>query len=207
MGTCGESKKNNREKKGTIEDINNVEQIKINELVDMSDRNKNNRIKECMIEISPLVKIDLFISKVSKSICKIKIETPLGTKYGTGFLLRFYIYREIFYCLVSNEHVISKDIINKEDNIYISYDIEFKTVNIKLAQNKRYIKSFTDIDLDITIVEIIEEDSIFRDYFLYPEPEQGINNGLINMRINIPQYAEGKKLKNSKGKIKEINKY
>ena len=70
--------------------------------------------------------------------------------------------------------------------------------------NKRYIKSFTDID--VTIVEIIEEDNIFRDYFLYAEPEEGINNGLINMNIYIPQYAKGKELMNAKGIIKEINK-
>ena len=72
-----------------------------------------------MLKTSSLIKIDLNISNVSKSICKIKIETPLGTKYGTGFLLRFYIDQESFYCLVSNEHVISNDIIINENNIYI----------------------------------------------------------------------------------------
>ena len=40
--------------------------------------------------------------------------------------------------------------------IYISYNSEFKSAKIKLDKNKRYIKSFKDID--ITIVEKIEEE-------------------------------------------------
>ena len=100
------------------------QQINTHEAKGISEINKNSfRVKECMLEHSPLIKIDRNISNVSKSICKIKIETPLGTKYGTGFLLRFYIDQESFYCLVSNEHVISNDIINNENNIYIYHMI------------------------------------------------------------------------------------
>ena len=160
MEIC-ESKANATEQPRKAEDIKETEIIKTNETKEI---NKNsNRVKECMLETSPLIQIDRNISNVSKSICKIKIEIPLGTKYGTGFLLGFYINQEAFYCLVSNEHLITNDIINNENNIYISYDNEFKSSNIKLDKNKRYIKNFKDID--ITIVEIIEEDNIFRDYF------------------------------------------
>ena len=184
MGTSGENKKKNQNDAKVKEDIKLNKQTKTNEAKEIPKKNKNNdRVKEYMLVNSPLIKIDSDISYVSKSICKIKIETSLGTIYGTGFLLRFSIDQESFYCLVSNEHVISKDIINNENNIYISYDSEFKSVNIKLNKNKRYIKSFKDINLDVTIIEIIEEDYIFRDYFLFPEPEEGINNGLINMNI------------------------
>ena len=205
MGIC-ESKANATEQPRKVEDIKETKIIKTNEAKEISEINNNSyRVKECMLETSPLIKIDRNISNVSKSICKIKIETSLGTKYGTGFLLRFYIDQESFYCLVSNEHVISNDIIINENNIYISYDSEIKSANIKFDINKRYIKSFTDID--VTIVEIIEEDNIFRDYFLLPELEEIINNRLINMNIYIPQYAEGKELKNAKGIIKEINNY
>ena len=198
-----ESKANATEQPRKAEDIKETEIIKTNETKEI---NKNsNRVKECMLENSPLIKIDRNISNVSKSICKIKIETPLRIKYGTGFLLRFYIDQESFYCLVSNEHVISKETIDNKNTINILYDNEFKSVNIELDQNKRYIKCFTDIDLDVTIVEIIEEDNIFRDYFLGAEPDVRINNGLINMNIYSLQYAEGKELKNSRGIIKEIN--
>ena len=198
-----ESKANTIEQQKNIEDNKETEVIKTNEAKEISEANKNKEgVKENMLE-NTLLKVDSNISKVSKSICKIRIETSLETKLGKGFLLRFPIDQEAFYCFVSNEHVISKDIINNEDYIYISYDSEFKSAKIKLDKNKRYIKSFKDID--ISIVEIIEEDNIFRDYFLFPELEERINNGLININIYIPQYIEGNELKNVKGIIKEIN--
>ena len=80
---------------------------------------KNKQKEDEMLKTSSLIKIDLNISNVSKSICKIKIKNPIGTKYDTGFLLRIYIDQEAFYCLVYNELIISKDIMNNEDNIYI----------------------------------------------------------------------------------------
>ena len=101
-------------------------------------------------------------------------------------------------------HTIGKDNINK-NIIYIFYDNESKGANIKLDENKRYIKTFAD--LDITIVEIKEEDNILGDYFLIPEKESKINNKLINRKIYIPQYPKGKGLKKSTGKIKAIDGY
>ena len=58
-------------------------------------------------------------TNISKSICKIKIETQFNNIIGTGFLLKFWINQECFYCLVSNEHVIKTDLINNNSNIYI----------------------------------------------------------------------------------------
>ena len=62
---------------------------------------------------------DMNISKVIKSICKIKIDTSFGTIKGTGFLLAFWIDQERFYCLVSNENVINKNLLNSDINIFI----------------------------------------------------------------------------------------
>ena len=133
MGTSGENKKKNQNDTKTKEDINLSKPNKANEAKGISEINKNSiRIEDGMLETSPSIQIARNISNVSKSICKIKIETSLGTIYGTGFLLRFYIDQESFYCLVSNEHVISNDIINNENNIYISYDSEFKSANFKI---------------------------------------------------------------------------
>jgi len=85
-----------------------------------------------------LKKKDFHLSDISKSICKIKIEAISETMIGTGFLLKFYINQEIFYCLVSNEKVIKNDIIQNNNNIiYISYDNEFKNTNIKLGNKKK----------------------------------------------------------------------
>ena len=37
------------------------------------------------------------------------------------------------------------------------------------------MRSFTNNGIDLTIVQILEEDNISKDYFLYPD-EQNINN-------------------------------
>ena len=149
---------------------------------------------------------DQHLSKVSKSICKIEIETQEGTKKATGFLMKFLLSFEMFYCLVSNAHVLTKSTIEETKNILIFYDNEYDCRNIKLDPKKRYIQNFKDFDLDITIVEIIEEDDISKDYFLLPENNSLINS-LLNSQIYIPQYMKGKELVNSRGKVTNINKY
>ena len=99
----------------------------------------DNRIKECLLEKStPLEKVDRIISNVSRSICKLKIETTFGTIKGTGFLLAFQIEQEMFYCLISNEHVIKNKFLRDNINIYISYDNEFKSTTINLNIIKEY---------------------------------------------------------------------
>ena len=176
----------------------------------LTETSEKDRIKECtIVSSSPLEKVDRIITKVSKSICKIQIETETAskTKKGTGFLLAFDIEKERFYCLISNEHVIEEKLLNKDNDIYFSYDNEFKKVNINLNNKERYMKSFKDIGLDITIVEILEEDNISKDYFLYPELKEKKNEELIDSSIFIPQYPGGNELMNAKGKIKHIKKY
>ena len=128
------------------------------------NRNNESAKKEFTHEaIAPLLK------KLSKSICKIKIENESDSKYFTGFLLKFSIEQEIFYCLIFNKHDITNDIIQNNNIIYIYYDNENKKTNIRLNKNERYIKSFIYIGLDITIVEILDIDNIPKDYFLWNE--------------------------------------
>ena len=66
---------------------------------------------------------------------------------------------------MSNEHVISKDIILNNSIIYIYYDSEFKVVNLKLDEKERYIKSFSDFSFDITFVEILDKHNVSKDFF------------------------------------------
>ena len=101
---------------------------------------------------------------------------------------------------MSNEHVITKNAIENNGILYIYYDNEFKNIKIKLDQNERYIKTFRDIHLDITVVEILDKDKIYKDYFL--ENKVNIQNDrLINQEIYIPQYANSEELKNARGII------
>ena len=145
---------------------------------------------------------------LKKGVCK--IETP--KLFGSGFFMKYKINEKYYYYLVSCEHVITTDIIQKKETIKILYDndinnIELRMLDIKLDKNERYIKAFKDImDLDITVIEIKSEDNIPENYFLLPELNKIYNENLINRRINILQYPNGKKLQVSDGYIKRINK-
>ena len=93
MGIC-DSKNNSIELSNTKEKFQpNQNEIKINESIKKSETNiKTNRMQECIIESShPYEKVDWLVSIVSKSICKIKIETSIETIKGTGFLLAIWI--------------------------------------------------------------------------------------------------------------------
>ena len=149
--------------------------------------------------------IDPFIVKISKSICELKMETKSGIIYGIGFLLKDDFDQENFYYLITNEQLITNDIINHNNSISISFNNGNKIINIKLNDKKRYIKSFKDIGLDITAIELLEEDNIPHDYFLLYENESLINNGLIKNEINILHYNNKKDLIFDIGEIKEIN--
>ena len=181
-----------------VKNNNTNEIFEKNETVSSNEENKmnDNPISEKEIKISP-AKQDNF-TKISKSICQLEIENKLSntieTNMGTGFLLKFWIDLDIFNCLISNEQMITRNIVdNISNNIIIKYDNELKKINIKLDKNKRYIKNFNDIGLDITVVEVLDEDNIHDDYFLWAEPEDFVkNNDLIKSNIYIPQYSQEK---------------
>ena len=64
--------------------------------------------KAKFIEINP------YLTKISRSICKIKIHNKEG--WGTGFLLKFLIGNQKFLCLMTNEHVIRQEFIESKKN-------------------------------------------------------------------------------------------
>ena len=159
----------------------------------------NERINEVEIKDSELKPLDKNINKVSPSVCKIIIN-----KYnGSGFFIKLNINDNILLCLMTNEHVIKKEMVENKENIEIKYDYESKGIKIKLDKTKRIIKDFIDIKIDAIIVEILPEDNIGINYFL--EPEININNDIINKPIFIPQYPAGNKFCYSTGFIKKIN--
>ena len=134
------------------------------------DKNKKlkYRINEVEIKNSDLKPININIIRVSPSICKIKI----NNNYGTGFLIKLNRNHNIFFFLMTNEHVLKREMIDNKERIEIRYDCESKGVNLTLDNTKRIIKDFVNIDIDATIVEILPGDGIESNYFLEPE----INN-------------------------------
>ena len=138
------------------------------------------------------------INEVSRSICKI----ITNTSNGLGFLMKLKINNNPLYCLITNEHVIKRETVKNKENIEIRYDCGSREFIINLDNTKRLIRDFININIDVTIIEILPNYNIEKHYFLSPEINN-INN-IINNPIYIPQYPEGKKFNNSKGFIKEI---
>ena len=197
------SKSNNdvkREEKVNAEVTNNVEEeTKGNTATDEIIERINEKLT------TPFSEINKDYYEISNSVCKIRIELKNGIIKGTGFFLEFLACGEVFRCLISNEHVIQKNLINNNTIIYILYDNEKKTANIKLNKQERYIKDFKDSKLDITVVEILKEDNIPKKYFL---TEGHIANDRLNdSEICILGYPEGGEIKMSKGKITKIDGY
>ena len=169
-----------------------------------SETNKRNRINQKICIDSKIEEIDICLHQVIKSICKIIIPFSNSYNKGTGFLIKLYKGDNPFFCLMTNEHVISKDIIESNKKIEIFYDHEKEMRTIILNKNERYIEEYTDMELDITIIEIINKDNIDKNYFLLPYLDY---NNLRDKNIYIPQFPEGNKLSNSRGEISGIDKY
>ena len=179
----------------------NKTEMELNKKFESPNKKEINE-KEFTIQVSQISEKESNNENISKSICKIKIETNYETILGIGCLLKIWIYQEIYYFLISNEHTIKKDIINNNNIISLYFNGELKTSNIN--NKKRYIKSFIDNGLDLSVIEIIIEDNISKDYFLWNEYETD-NNRLINSEIYIPNISKGE-LINIKSKINKINK-
>ena len=146
--------------------------------------------------------------KVSKSICKIRIDTDYGSFGGSGFFLKILINGKFYYWLITNEHVITKEMIMNKNTINVSYNIESNYLNIKLGQlgqnDERYIKTFKKYKIDATVIQIRSKDNIHEDYFL--EPELGYDNyNLIGKEIFVPQFPSFQQIKNARGIIKSIS--
>jgi len=169
-----------------------------------NDRQKDsnqNIIPETIISNNPLNKLDLSVIKSAKSLCKIVISP---NKLSSGFLIKLFKNNTEFYCLMTNEHAITKEMIEQKKKIDVYYDSESKLIEIQLNNNERFIKEFTDIKMDITVIEILSKDNIPQDYFLLTYIDYINNyNKLINEDITIIQYPKGE-LNYSYGKINEL---
>ena len=154
------------------------------------------RINEVIINNTPIKQIDLNIRKVCQSICKIFLEDRIGT----GFLIKIYKNGRPLFCLMTNQHIIPKEMVELNKVVDISYDCEEKWIQIKLDKMERFIEC--DEFLDVSIIEIIPSDKIKEKFFLFPNMNHNIN--YANKEIYIIQYPEGEKLSYSTGKIKYV---
>ena len=166
------------------------------------DCNKKTRINEVETDGSGIHSIDSYLYKVCPSLCKI----IYSNKNGTGFLIRLYMEdNETLLALMTNEHIITEKMIKDKEEVEVFYNNQQKRIKIILNNEYRFIKSFKDMNIDCTVVEILPEDNINEDYFLVPNIDYNEENykSLINQMIYIVQFPKGN-LGHSKGKIADI---
>ena len=116
---------------------------------------KNEFIKESLIGGNKPIPIDSIV-KASKSLCKITKENLISL----GFLIKLFKGEQDFYCLITNEHCITREMVKNRDKIIFYYDNETKKKEIYLNTEERFIKDFIDINLDVLIIEILSKDNI-----------------------------------------------
>ena len=72
---------------------------------------------------------------------------------------------------MTNQHVISPDLVQNKSEILVKYDNEMFSILLKLDREERIIFCFEEdpmINADVTLVEIIPKDNIQEQYFLMP---------------------------------------
>ena len=140
--------------------------------------------KEKYVNSSPepisIEKTKKILEQMDKCVCRIYNNNC----EGTGFFTKIPYKSGFLPVLITNNHILDKNDIKNNDKItiYLNYD---KKVSIIEINNER--KRYTDIELDITIIEIYEKDHINNE-FLYLD-ESIIDYFESNKQVN-PEYLK-----------------
>ena len=139
--------------------------------------------------------------------CTVKIEINIGNNNskGSGFFLKFERNNKKFYCLMTNQHVITSNFIKDKKEVLIKYENEKHSLSLKLDEEERIIICFKKVlDLDVIMIEIILKDKIDDSFFLTPNINPQFDSEIM---IQTVQYPFGNNLSFSKGNIYGIDCY
>ena len=136
--------------------------------------------KECVVKATNIIVPGTIIDKLSENIVRIEINKIIST----GFFMKIK-FEEIFRnFLLTCAHSITQEDINSKMTISIFYEEKEKEKEtekkIELDDNKRFIKSFDQKNFDATIIEILPEDKIPENKYLYPDLNYKNENGFEN---------------------------
>ena len=81
-------------------------------------KNKENKIVD-----STLFRNDISLFQTTASLCKMKT----NDKISSGFLIKLIKDKKYFFCLMTNEHVITKDMVETQESFIFYFDNEQKT--------------------------------------------------------------------------------
>ena len=169
--------------------------------------NKNSCIPEKNI-VNALddIPIDIFekiLKQMKKSICKIEFNNGGN---GTGFfcIIPFPDKCHQLKVLITNFHVIKKEDILKDNKIKFTID---NKLNFEIKNNE-YRKIYSNEELDVTIIEIKENDNIDMESFLEIDDkilEENPNDAYKGKSIYLIGYPEGEKQRFANGLLKDID--
>jgi len=148
-------------------------------------------VEECIINNGTNFPVPgQIIDKLSETI--VKIEN--GDLISTGFFMKINVQEINRNFLLTCGHSIPQEDINSKKTITIFYgkkEAETKK-EIELDNNKRFIKCFLDDDIDATILEILPEDNISEDKYLYPDLNytSGFDNYIKENKIFTAGYPD-----------------
>ena len=165
----------------------------ISEDIDLSENNiinQDNKIFNFHI-IQKIMNANL-----ENKICKIIIECNDIKMTGTGFFC--HILSKEMKVLITNNHVINQDFLNKERKLVFIIEIEGKENKMEINLDYERFK-YTNEVIDFTIIEIIEEDNI-QSFFEIDENLFEIDENK-NIQIFSMQFPKGENLQISFGNI------
>ena len=136
-----------------------------------------------------------------KCVCKIIIKADGKENCGTGFFC--YLPSKQMRVLITNNHIIDQNFLDKEEKLTIYLEEKEKQEKIIIDLNSGRFK-ITNKELDYTLIEILDEDLI--DDFFEVDENETKNEDFINESVFNLQFTKGQYLNVSFGKIIVANK-
>ena len=141
------------------------------------------------------------ISNVATGTVKIESNNDQGQTLGSGVFLKIERNNKPFNFLMTNHHIITKDMIEQGETITIFYDNEKSKLSLELNKKERIIQTYNDFQIDVTIVEIIPIDKIENKFFLNVDLDDYRSLEEKDIPVQVIQYPNGENLSYSNGKM------
>ena len=116
-----------------------------------------------MINGQPPIPIDPCVANPLKALCFIQTQST----FGSGFLIKLFKGNQDFFCLITCEHVIKREMVNQRKTIKFFYDcLNAKLKEIVLNPDERLIQDFRNPNemeyyIDAIVIEILPKDNIY----------------------------------------------
>ena len=173
-----ERKEKENIEKGKKEEYEGKKEIsKITENKKEIANNYEGKIDKQCINGDPSFVPDQLIDILRESVCRIEIKKP--HIISSGFFIKVHLKTQEYKFLFTCHHSIPQQIIDSKAKISIYYGKKNEEIKkkITLDKNERFIKAYKE--LDVTVIEIKEEDGISEHRYLYPD---------LNYKIGLKHY-------------------